>query len=220
MSEQNGKKTKPAKRYCLGALLLAVIVLTGTCLRCQYRLGPGSFSTNSRRDMAANNSSGRIWAEPLELPGLPNLHKVSDNLYRGAQPSAKGAEQLDKLGVKTVINLRSAHSDRDELEGTALSYERIGLTAHGPNTEDVARFLRIVTDPSRTPVFVHCQHGADRTGTMCAIYRIVVEDWSKEEAIEEMTKGGFGFHSIWKNLPEYVRKADIDEIKQAADLTR
>jgi len=218
MTEQKGKKTRPVGSYVVDALLLAAIVLAGACLRCEYRFGPGSFSTNSRRDLTASNLSGRKWAEPVSLPDLPNLHKVSDNLYRGAQPNSEGMKQLEKLGVKTVINLRSAHSDRDELEGTALSYERISLTPRGPTAEDVVRFLRIVTDDTRTPVFVHCQYGSDRTGTMCAFYRIAVQGWSREEAIEEMTKGGFGFHSIWANLPEQVRSLDIDQIKRTAGL--
>ncbi len=218
MTVQNGKNKKPAGRYIIYVLLLAVIVLAGACLRCGYHFGPGSFSTNSRRDPAASDSSRRKWAEPVSLPGLPNLHKVSDDLYRGAQPSSEGMKQLEKLGVKTVVNLRSAHSDSDELKGTTLSYEHIPVTTRGPETQDVVRFLRIVTDEKRTPVFVHCQHGADRTGTMCAFYRIAVEGWSREEAIKEMTKGGFGFHSIWANLPEQVRSIDIDQIKQAAGL--
>jgi hypothetical protein len=53
---------------------------------------------------------------------------------------------------------------------------------------------------------------------MCAIYRIAVQGWSREEAVEEMTKGGFGFHSIWQNLPDYINKVNIVEIKQSVSL--
>ena len=87
-----------------------------------------------------------------------------------------------------------------------------------PDIEDVIRFLEIVSDSNNTPVFVHCQYGADRTGVMCAIYRIAVQGWSKEDAIEEMTKGGFGFHSLWSNLAKYIEKLDIEEIRQKAKL--
>jgi len=158
------------------------------------------------------------WAKPIELPGLPNLHKVSEDLYRGAQPTVEGMKELEKLGVKTVINLRSMHSDRKEIKATVLSYEHINMSTWNVKDKDVIRFLQIVTDPNRTPVFVHCQHGADRTGTMSAIYRIIIQGWSKEEALEEMTKGGFGYHSIWQNLPEYIRKLDAEEIKHKAKL--
>ena len=35
---------------------------------------------------------------------------------------------------------------------------------------------------------------------------------------EEMTKGGFGYHSIWKNLPNYVLELDVGKIKHDAGL--
>jgi protein tyrosine phosphatase (PTP) superfamily phosphohydrolase (DUF442 family) len=159
------------------------------------------------------------WAHRLELPGVPNLHKVSDDLYRGAQPSAEGMEQLKELGIKTVVNLRSFHSDRDEIANTGLAYEHISTNTWDPETKDVVRFVKIVTDSNSTPVFVHCQRGADRTGMMCAIYRIAVQGWSKAEAIEEMTKGGFGFYSGWQDLIDYVLELDVDEIKRSAGLS-
>ena len=84
--------------------------------------------------------------------------------------------------------------------------------------KEVVRFLKIVTDPNRTPAFVHCQRGADRTGTMCAIYRVAVQGWSKDEAIAEMTKGGFGFYTEWQNLIDYIRELDINNIKRSEDL--
>jgi hypothetical protein len=55
---------------------------------------------------------------------------------------------------------------------------------------------------------------------MCAIYRIAVQGWDKEEAIHEMTRGGFGYHSIFGNLPRFIRKTDIEAIKKQAGLTK
>jgi protein tyrosine/serine phosphatase len=164
---------------------------------------------------AATNQN---WAVETNLPGVPNFHKVSSDLYRGAQPSIEGMRQLEKLGIKTVINLRSLHSDRDELKDVNLDNEHISMKAWHPEREDVVRFLKIVTDANRTPVFVHCQYGADRTGTMCAIYRIAIQGWPKEKAIEEMTKGDFGFHGIWDNLVDYIRGLDIEQIKRLAGI--
>lgn len=158
------------------------------------------------------------WATPIEREGLPNLHKVSEELYRGAQPTAEGMQELKKMGIKTVVNLRTFHSDRNEIGDTKLDYEHIRMTAWHPEEEDLLRFLQIVTDKARTPIFVHCKHGADRTGVMSAVYRIVIEGWTKEEAIQEMTKGGFGFHKIWKNLIRFVEDLDIKEIKQKAGI--
>jgi protein tyrosine phosphatase (PTP) superfamily phosphohydrolase (DUF442 family) len=161
----------------------------------------------------------KTWAQPVKLEGVPNLYRVSDELYRSDQPSAEGMQNLKRLGLKTIINLRSFHSDRDEIGGTGLAYEHIFMKAWHPEEKEVVRFLKIVTDPRRAPVLVHCQHGADRTGTVIAVYRIAVQGWSKAEAIREMTGGGFGFHPIWSNLPKWIEKLDMDRIKRQAGIT-
>jgi protein tyrosine phosphatase (PTP) superfamily phosphohydrolase (DUF442 family) len=156
------------------------------------------------------------WAKPMQMNGAPNLHKVSDTLYRSAQPSAEGMTSLKTMGIETIVNLRSFHSDRDEIGNTGLAYEYIYMKAWHPEEEEAIRFLQIIINPRRAPVLVHCQHGADRTGTMCALYRVAVQGWSKQEAIAEMTEGGFGFHGIWDNLIQWINALDIEGIKKRA----
>jgi protein tyrosine/serine phosphatase len=158
----------------------------------------------------------RVWAVRIEKPGLPNLYRVSDDLYRGAQPTAEGFRQLKAMGVRTVINLRSLYNDRAEIAGTGLAYEEIPMSPWHAEDEDAVRFLKLVADESRAPFFVHCYYGADRTGMLCAVYRIVIQGWTKEEAIAEMTQGGFGFHVIWENLVDYLRKLDVEKLKRQA----
>jgi hypothetical protein len=51
---------------------------------------------------------------------------------------------------------------------------------------------------------------------MAAAYRVVIEGWPKDKAIEEMTKGGYRFHSVWINLPMLIDRLDVDKMK--ADL--
>jgi protein tyrosine phosphatase (PTP) superfamily phosphohydrolase (DUF442 family) len=158
------------------------------------------------------------WAKPMEMKGVSNLHKVSETLYRSSQPSADGMRNLKAMGIETIVNLRSFHSDRDEIGDTGLAYEHIYMKAWYPEEKEAIRFLQIVTNPRRSPVLVHCRHGADRTGTMCALYRVAVQGWSKEEALKEMTEGGFGFHGIWGNLIEWINALDIERIKKRAGI--
>jgi len=158
------------------------------------------------------------WAQPIELSGVPNCFKVSENLYRSAQPTLEGMKALKMKGVKTIVNLRSFHSDRDETEEAKLAYEHIFMKAWHPEEKEVVRFLRIVTNPSQTPVLVHCQHGADRTGTMCALYRVAVQGWSKDKALDEMKNGEYGFHEAWVNLENYIDDLDVQSIKKQAGL--
>ncbi len=84
--------------------------------------------------------------------------------------------------------------------------EHIYMKVWHSERKEAVRFLQIVTDSKRTPVLVHCQYGADRTGAMCALNRIAVQNWTKEEAIGEMTQGGFGFHKVWKNLSKWIQE--------------
>ncbi|MCW8128958.1 MAG: tyrosine-protein phosphatase [Planctomycetota bacterium] len=159
------------------------------------------------------------WAEKLERPGLGNLHKVSDRLYRGAQPTEEGMAELKKLGIKTVVNLRLTASDRDEIGGKDLAYDHIYFNPYHPEDEDMVRFLKLVTDKDRAPVFVHCRHGSDRTGTVCALYRIAVQGWAKEDAIREMTEHDLGFHDdFFQNLVAYLRKMDVAAIQKQAGI--
>ena len=146
------------------------------------------------------------WAEKIERAGLPNLHRVDAKLYRSAQPTAEGMTNLVALGVKTVVNLRDNHSDSDEIGALPLTAKRIEIFTGNLKVEQVKEFLAIMDDTNAVPVLVHCQHGADRTGTMCAFYRILRQGWEVEDAISEMKDGGYGYHSVWLNLPRFIRK--------------
>jgi len=151
----------------------------------------------------------------IQTEGVPNLYKVSEDLYRSGQPTAEGMRRLETMGIRTVVNLRSFYSDFSKIGGTGLGYERIRFKTWHPEERQIIKFLHIVTDHRKTPVLVHCQHGADRTGTMCAVYRIAMQGWTKEDALKEMTEGGFGFHGICDNLIQWIDKLDIDKIKKA-----
>ena len=160
------------------------------------------------------------WAQPMKCKGVDNFHRVSPTLYRGAQPTEEGMKNLSKMGVKMVISLRKFHSDRDELGDLPLKYKRLTFNALHPEDKEVAEFLRLVSDPANQPVFVHCLHGSDRTGMMCAVYRVVHDRWTKDQAVAEWTKGGFGFHGVFKHLVKYFRKADLKSLAPPAPATR
>ena len=157
------------------------------------------------------------WAEPMTLAGVPNLHKVAEGLYRSAQPTAEGMTNLVALGIKTVVNLRDNHSDSDEIGDLTLKARRIEIFTANMTDKYVDEFLSIVDDTNAVPVLVHCQHGADRTGTMCAMYRILREGWTVDDAIDEMKNGGYGYHSVWGNLPRFIRKSAEKRAKANAD---
>jgi hypothetical protein len=152
--------------------------------------------------------SGPPHAKRLDLPGLENLAEVAPGIYRGAQPKGEAYRTLkEKLGVKTVINLRSLTDERKEVLAAGLEPVEVPLVAdvrgsRPPSREDVAKFLDVLTDPKRRPVYFHCAFGRDRTGTLCAVYRMEVEGWTNEQAIAEMEE--FGFRDLWVDLRDFV----------------
>jgi protein tyrosine/serine phosphatase len=159
------------------------------------------------------------WAQPIKATGVPNLHKVSDLLYRSAQPTAAGFKELEKLGIKTIIDLTGTHQDPHLMAGTSLKYYDIPSKASEVREGDLLHFLKILTNPAEGPYLVHCHHGADRTGLFVAVYRIVAQGWSKEEAILEMQKGDFGFHNTYTNIVKYLQAFEPEKFRQALSLT-
>ncbi|MDH5681845.1 MAG: tyrosine-protein phosphatase [Spirochaetota bacterium] len=157
-------------------------------------------------------------AQRVIYQNLPNFYKVTDKLYRGAQPKGNGMKYLEKIGVKSVVNLRLLHDDRKLLKNTSLKYYRIRMSAWNPKEKEIVKFLKYVNNQNNTPLFLHCKHGSDRTGTMIAFYRIIFCGWSKDKAIHEMTKGGFGYHKVWKNLITFIRDIDINRLKKKAGI--
>jgi len=126
---------------------------------------------------------------------LPNFHRVNDTLFRGAQPRVGGLQLLKQLGVKTIINLRDndsrAQGEAAEAHSLGLQYVNIATGRLGrPDDKDIERALSIITSASNQPVFVHCKHGADRTGVVIAVYRIAHDGWTSKQAKAEANKYG------------------------------
>jgi protein tyrosine/serine phosphatase len=164
------------------------------------------------------------WATAVAgVEGMGNLFQVSPELYRSRQPSADALKNIlaqhpfmeGAQPIRTIVELLATRDvDGDVLrDSSAVHHEWLKFSPFSPKDQDVLTFLRIVTDKASQPVLVHCAQGSDRTGMMVAIYRIVVQGWSKEDALNEMVKGGYGFHPFWQDLVRYVQKLDVDALK-------
>lgn len=141
---------------------------------------------------------------PLNLPGLKNAYQVSNNLYRGALPTRQGYEALAKMGIKTIINLRVSEPDKALTEGLPLTVYHIPVNPFLFNDRHAKRFLEIASNPANYPIYVHCLYGSDRTGAMVALYRVKVQHWPKERALQEMFTPAFGFDKVFFPLTRYI----------------
>lgn len=153
-------------------------------------------------------------AKPCDdcVPGIENFAKISEAIWRGAQPTAQGFVELEKLGGKTVVSFRHDHDDGPLLKGTKLKYVRIPSHAFRASEENLVTFLKIVEDQANWPVFIHCAQGRDRTGYNAAAYRIVMQGWKADDALAEMHI--FRFNKIWVDNPGFVRSLDAQKLKE------
>lgn len=166
------------------------------------------------RDSASTASARPAeWAVPLEIKGLSNLHQVTPMIYRSAQPDKNSGSAIAQLGIKTVLSFRKRDKDEPLHSTPGVTFKRYPLYTWDIEEEDILAVLRIMNDPANQPILVHCTHGADRTGLMMASYRMIVQNWTKEAAIDEMKKGEYEYHVIWKNIERRIRKMDIAKMR-------
>ncbi len=158
------------------------------------------------------------WATRVDGTCVANLYRIEDGLYRGAQPTAKGFQELAALGVQSVLNVAGGPGDDAYVEKGSLRLFHVPMSAFGLRDDRVLEALKIMADPHNRPLLIHCQQGADRTGAMVALYRVVVQGWTAEKAVEEMTRGGYHHSALWKDLETYVLKADAAAIRRKLGL--
>jgi tyrosine-protein phosphatase SIW14 len=141
-----------------------------------------------------------------EQEGINNFGKVNERLYRGAQPDAAAIENLKRLGIKTIINLRLTNdvwqSEATQAQANGMLYTNVPMQAVGrPKDEQIRKVLGLI-ESLPGPVFVHCEHGCDRTGTIIACFRIEHDQWSNERALEEAKR--YGLSPLEWGMKSYI----------------
>jgi protein tyrosine/serine phosphatase len=140
--------------------------------------------------------------------GVVNFGKVNDGLYRGGQPDALALRQLKAMGIKSIINLRMKNDVWAEeallASRSAMVYTNIPLNSlAAPTDEQVTSILAAIGSLPK-PVFIHCQFGCDRTGTIIACYRIQSDRWSNAKALKEAET--YGISPSETEMREYIAR--------------
>jgi len=153
------------------------------------------------------------WAQPVNVHY--NLFQMTPTLFRSALPDTTAVPLLEKLKVATVINFLPEPDSR-WLTTQDIAQVQLPYRTNHVDDADVLKALRAIKEAeAKGPVLMHCEHGSDRTGLMAAMYRVVVQGWSKEEALGEMTQGGFGDSKHFKGGVRYMMRADVDKLRTA-----
>jgi tyrosine-protein phosphatase SIW14 len=178
-------------------------------------IGPlhAQITTSVPAQLAIARASFGAPAEKLKIAGVPNAGKISEVLLRGAQPSAQGLAELKKLGVTTIVDLRGNRGPvaRERAQAESLGMRFVDVPVNGwspPTDEQVVEFLNLFQKDPTQKIFVHCYYGSDRTGVMVAAYRMAKQNWTADQAVEEMYS--FGFHYRWyPAMKSYVIKFPV-----------
>ena len=151
---------------------------------------------------------------------VPRFHRVAPGIYRGGQPEPEGFKWLKQQGIKTIINLRREHDEREEIEALGLNYVYLPMDAREEvPMSTLHAFLSTLTNPALQPVFIHCRRGADRTGFMVAIYRVAEEGWSAKRAYSEARDNGlrWWYRGLKRQLYEYAEKIKSGERESSGE---
>lgn len=134
-------------------------------------------------------------ATTLPTAGLQRFLEVDDHIYRGAQPTPEGVRSLAKRGVRAIIDLRRAgeraNFEKKEAESLGMRYYNVPMAPlSAPSETAISKILGLMDDSRNWPVFIHCERGRDRTGTVVACYRMTADHWDNKRALMEAEDHG------------------------------
>lgn len=186
-----------------GVLATLSISMLAGCGRPAIPAAPTTALTRTANSAVAQSAA--LEAREADEPGwnqlgkredLGHFFKVNDTLFRGQQPTDRGLAQLKEMGIKHVVylhfNKKQAAHEKAVVEGLGMKFTHMPMSwLLPPKQHQIDTWLKITMNPEEGPVFVHCQHGRDRTGTMVGIYRIAHDKWTYQQAYAEMKEKGF-----------------------------
>lgn len=174
---------------------------------------PHYLAANVAQTPLLPTAKNETWARPVDSSF--KLFEMSPTLYRSALPKPENLALLKTLQVRTVVNFIK-DDDREWLGDSDIHLINIPLHADRVDDADVLHVLNVLQlAETRGPVLMHCKHGSDRTGLMAAMFRTVVQGWSKQEALSEMLNGGYGTADDMEDARAYVERANIDKLREA-----
>jgi protein tyrosine/serine phosphatase len=146
--------------------------------------------------------------KPFSNVKIGNFGQMDDNFYRGAQPLPEDYKSLADIGIKTIIDLRNDPTDYEKAAAEAVGITYVNIPMSGwktPKDSDVAKFMKLATDPATGKFFVHCKAGIHRTGVVGAVYRMEKYGWDYDQSYREMKNYNFSTGLVHGALKSYVK---------------
>lgn len=126
-----------------------------------------------------------------DVPGIANFTRLDATFACAGATDVKALAELKRLGFRSIVNFRLATETGADVDASRAEAERLGIKyfhlpfdSRQPDAGVPDRFLKIVTDRSNQPVFIHCARGIRAAG-MWMIKRVLVDGWEIEDALKE-----------------------------------
>jgi protein tyrosine/serine phosphatase len=198
------------KDYVRSVLILLIVTATATYFSSMAYAHEVSVLSSHAVTLPEN---AHTYERINNLPGLKNVGRVAPGVFRGAQPEREGYATLKKMGIKTVIDMRTTESEKELVAAAGMKAVAvpIEMTRNGLK-EKVDKVVALMVDPANQPVYIHCRHGQDRTGIVVAAFRMKQQGWSLADAEAEMQ--AFGFNDVWINFKKFIRQYGAESAKK------
>jgi protein tyrosine/serine phosphatase len=139
----------------------------------------------------------------------PPIELVTPGVYRGPRPTQATLQNLKALGVRNIVDLEDSasavNSERKIAASLGIGFNSQPMSGFWtPNDSEVNGIEAYLANTSNYPVFVHCEHGQDRTGLIVGLFRVETQHWTPAAAYKEMLAKGF--HQILFLLNHYYEE--------------
>ena len=145
-----------------------------------------------------------LWEDVLEDRWTAKRFGIVEpgRIYRSGQISHwMIQETLEKHRIQTIIDLTTFEmKNPDQLEeakvAKEMKIEHFRYPLKGDGTGDVQQYVKALQklhlkSSEGTPVLVHCAAGAQRTGGVIAMYRVLIQQRTPEFALQELSRFGW-----------------------------
>ena len=197
------------------AWLLAIVTLCSTAA-----LGQDPCAYNFPQD--SNPTS-------ITSEDVCNFHQVDEQLFRGGRPRPSAYPKLAEIGIRTIVNLEEVDFAAEEkalvdnlnrtlppgkqIQFFSLPIGPDEIEVRGISHERLKKLFAQVRDAQR-PIFIHCYHGKDRSGAVVAIYRMLMQQKSFDEAYAEAYHYGFSRrdHGLSQTVDRYKSRKKLHSL--------
>lgn len=172
-------------------------------------------------ELAAAKTAISLPKPAVLIDDTTNLYQVDTLLFRSEQLHAEDIALLQDNAIDAILNLRIFGQKSNHkllkvlIDDTAISLCSYPLKIWYITPQEVAEALKKIKtlQAQEKRVLVHCYHGSNRTGIIIAMYRIIEQSWSIEQAKHEMITGDFGYSSMWVNLRKMLNPATVAAVR-------